>query len=229
MSDLINKIEFKANTLGDTVKRVVLPFAGFYDSSYQQLVDNELSELQDEQGKSDIEIQAIARNFDYKAFYSKIADGFGDYLNQCFSDVFGESVEIAFEQVEYHPMTMQNTGDEISAAVDVTKLPGLGYLQHFCETNELMDFKETLKQIAVDKFNGIGLLSSWGDNIERRFDKPYEHWESVYIECLLAAMVSAVSIDHGHNDGEWELSVRDFEYNGFAEYGHTSGLFYVEL
>lgn len=231
MSDLIEntQVAFKANTIGDEVKRVVLPFGGFYESDYEQLISNELDNLKDEEGKTDKEIETIANSIDRKAFYLKVAVGFGDYLNECFSTVFGKSVEVAFNQIKYHPMTLQNTGDEISAALDVTQLPGLGYLQHFCKQNDLGDFKDALKQVAIDRLTGPGLRSSWDENIEVLFDKPYEQWESVYIECLLAVMVQMISINNGHNNDWCEIAVREFEAVDFMEYGRTNGLFCIEL
>ena len=232
MSDLIEntQVAFKANTIGDEVKRVVLPFGGFYESDYAQLIRNELDRLKYDEGKTDQEIEVITSSIDGKAFYLTVADGFGDYLNECFSTVFGKSVEVAFNQIEYHPMTLQNTGDEISAAIDVTQLPGLNYLQHFCTTNDLMDFKDSLKQIAADKFSGPGLRSSWDANIEVLFEKPYEQWESVYIECLLTAMVQALSLNNNYkNNGYWAIAVREFEATDFMEYGRANGLFCIDL
>lgn len=232
MSDLIEntQVAFKANTIGDEVKRVVLPFGGFYESDYEHLISSELDNLKYDEGKTDEEIEVIAKGIDRTSFYQEVANGYGSYLNECFSTVFGKSVEVDFNQIEYHPMTLQNTGDEISAAIDVTQLPSLGYLQPFCTTNDLMDFKDSLKQIAADKFSGPGLRSSWDANIEVLFDKPYEQWESVYIECLLTAMVQALSLNNNYkNNGYWAIAVREFETTDFMEYGRTNGLFCIEL
>ena len=224
MSDII---EFKTDTIGDNVKRVMLPFGGFYQSHYDTVINGQLSDMM-EDGMSFGEVQEMAQGIDYTTHYQGVAEGYAAYLTIKFESLYG--CEVNFTQTQVHPMTPQNTGDQISSAVDVTQLPTLNFLQDLL-AKDVIDFKQSLKQVATDTLTSCsGFHSSWDANIERLFDKPYEQWESVYIECLLTAMVNAIHIDDmgGAADEFWQHNINDFEYMGFMDHGYIEGFLFVD-
>ena len=222
-------VGFKFDTVGDSLKRVILPFLGFFDSQYTTMVNDDFETLADEGKHTNEEVDQLAESFDYTSYYSKVATSYSEFLNERMSSIFGKSVEVSFKQVEYHPMTPQNMGDEISAVINVEELPGLGYLQSFCEENDIMDFKAMLKVIAKYKFNSIGIRSLWDDNIEQFFSQEYSQWESTYIECLIAAMVLAMSVEMGNKFDIWQHTISDFELINFIDQGQTDGTFSVDV
>lgn len=224
MTDII---DFKKNTVGENVKRVMLPFGGFYQSLYEDVINSQITDMHEEDACSEY-LEALVNTIDYKSQYQRVADGFADYLNEKISHTFG--AEVAFTQTQVHPLTLQNTGDEISSAVDVTQLPELQCLQNFCDAGVGIDFKQSLAKIATDKLSSCsGFHSSWDADISQLFDVPYAMWESVYIECLLIAMVQAIHIDEGGSEqDQWEHNITDFESRGFMDYAHSHGLMFVD-
>lgn len=224
MSDTI---DFTINTIGNHLKRVMLPFGGFYHSPYDNVINGQLSDMI-ENGMSFGEVQEFAQVIDYQAHYQGIAGGYAEYLSIKIEDLF--RCEVSFTQTQVHPMTPQNTGDQISAAIDVTQLPSLDAMQELLLT-DVIDFKQSLKQIAKEVLSSCsGFHSSWNADIERLFDQPYELWESVYIECLLTAMVNAIQIEDAGKSADdfWQHNINDFEYMGFMDHGFVEGFLVVD-
>ena len=224
---MLNIIDYKANTIGDEVKRVVLPFGGFYESIYVSAVSSQLDDMVEDGVDKDV-VQKLGDNIDWSAYYLKVANGYADYMNERFSEVFGREVEVAFTQVQVHPMTRQNTGDEISAAIDVKQLPTLATLQTFCSEADLGDFQQSLKDIAKSKFDVPGMYSTWDADISKLFSKSYDLWESVYIECLLCAMVQVVSFYDGHDSDQWSFNINSFENDNFLEDAYIKGIPFID-
>ena len=95
--------------------RVTTPFAGFYQSFYE----SELENLEETVGEE--QANYIDANMDIKVFNQAIAERYVSFLNDKLEDFF--KVPSLLSEPTVHPMTMQNTGDEVSAVLAYSILP----------------------------------------------------------------------------------------------------------
>lgn len=198
--------------------RVTTPFAGFYQSFYE----SELENLEDLVGEK--QANFIDATMDMTVFNNAIAERYISFLNGKLEDFF--KVPALLSEPIVHPMTMQNTGDEVSAVLAYSILPSLDELESMA--SGVVDFKQLLITIAKDKFTSCsGFASFYSPNISPYFDKPYVEWSFPYLTCLLYAMVAVIGYDeglHNHTIEEWQAAHYDLELHLFAlDFLQTSG------
>ncbi len=193
--------------------RIDTPFAGFYQSYY----DSELEYLH-ERLDDEAEADRILASMDSLVFQQSIAQKYVEFINEELEDLFKVPNLLINPQV--HPMTLRNTGDTVSAEIQVNLIPALDELQTLSAA--VLDFRAQVIQIAKDKLTSCaGFASFHNPDIQAEvLEKPYNVWNHAYLTCLLGAMVAVVGGDkglHDHDLEEWQASQYDLELNSFAQ------------
>ncbi len=216
-------IHFSTDTAGESEKRIMLPFTGFYDSEYTLRINTEIDSVADDLDLTDDQVSDITSNFDYNKYLKTVAEAYVDYLNQELSDLLPTPVTMT--QVDIHsPTILAVMAESISAVIDVNQLPSVEFMTTFCSDNSLLDFKKNLQTIATDD-----LLSKDAD-ISKMFDLPYDQWQNVHIECLLAVLVQVMQVnERGKESVNWRHDIVDFEMKGFIDYANKKNALDVNI
>lgn len=177
----------------ETVKSISLPFTGFYNSH----IDYDLNEALEDHARFNLEDESREEEFldfvdgiggdAYKLFNEKVSKELAEFISDKLNEEFGTTLK--FEQVEYHPMTLQNTGDNISANIKVENLPTVEAISEYLGFTEEELF-EQLQMLSDSKLKSCsGFISFYEHDLEALKGVTVADWNSPYVELLIDFMV----------------------------------------
>lgn len=222
-------VEFKENTIGDSKKRIMLPFLACHNIEYICSIDDQLASMAKKEGLSKERVAAIKNELDYTAHYLKIATAYMDFVNQEFTSKFG--ISNAFTQPQVHKPRPLGKVDAASAVIDLEEMQSLDFMQELCKNNHTIDFKKNLITVANDKIAGHnGLSRVHNADISAFFDLPYRLWENVHIECLVIVMIQAARVTRIYEErNDWIENIADFESINFLEYAQEHDVLSIDI
>lgn len=218
-----------------------IPFPGFYNSLYSDLVDREVeswseyeaSDRQSEEGwpeqliiserdLSDMAFYAM----DYSAAYRQVAEV---YLS-CFDELCGEA--FGFTRMRKHQMGNRRINTMQLAWSDMTSPKEYNfetdrvfafvplYLMRRLFAMSRKDGHETLTRVIGSRFTSrSGFISFYSSHISDWLEKPLDAWDHNELGALLIACLEITGTDYGDSDLGLYYRVSDYEtgYNAFSE------------
>ncbi len=186
-------VNFKKNTIGDTKKRVMLPFLACYNPEYNCSMVDQVNAFGAKNSLSADQILAIKENFDFDAFVLTIANHYIDFLNEKLSDIFG--INNALSEVKIHKSHPLRNVDKVSAVIDTAEILAIEDLQSKSSEHNFNSFRINLEQRLSNKLAvSYDFLPQTPIDTAGLLDKPYKLWENIQIECLLDVLVQSLRI-----------------------------------
>ena len=167
-----------------TTKNITLPFAGLYHShtgeGLTDAIEQMIESAEVSEGLADSIYALINKMLDNRQYNQLLAESYAGWLADQFD--YDLSLPIVFTDAKYHPMNMQNRGDDATADIDVSKLPSIDSLSSIIEVDIWQDFKDK----ARDRLTSYdGFISFYDPNVEPLKDALYANWNDPYIAILI--------------------------------------------
>lgn len=184
---------------------VQVPFAGFYNTCYSEMIDNEEASFiewkTEELGLTDKQSCELAElmfhHTDYRKAYVAIAEDYVDEFNKLFEEWSGVNLQLSFVEMqsprEYNFMT-----DRVFAKADLTAI---------CTLRGKVDEAKLVRQMEMNHKSRDGFISFYSHILEN-WPESVEDWDHnqlhTMIECFLP------------EDWDWKI------YDQMSEYGNMS-------
>lgn len=213
------------------VKAFILPFNGFYQSHIDYELDEQLeqyidyiSESNSEKGKQ-LEgwLYSGKLHYAYKSFYNAVANQLVEFMQDRLNEHYNTSLR--FYNIDYQPMTMQNTGDNIHAFIESKNIPSLELISDFTDLsidelfNELQALSDSKLKSCTSYncwFYGLrGFISYYNHDLTPLKDIDLKYWNEAYISLVIDFLVN----DYFGSPNDMELSfIEDsYSYGGMLE------------
>lgn len=198
-----------------TVKGFILPINGFYQSHIGYDLESQLeshveyiSETDSAKGEQMQEwLDTADLSYAYKSIFNLVSSQLVEFMQDRLNDEYGTSIH--FYNVEYQPMTMMNTGDNIYAHIEVKDIPsiellsihtGLSITELFSELQTLSDSK--LKSVS-------GFSSFYNHDLAPLKGIDLLYWESAYVSLIIDFLVN----DYFGSPNDMELAYLEDSLN----------------
>ena len=202
-----------------TVKAFVLPFNGFYqghiDDELQTQIEEHISYLSDEQIQFNLKewLETADLFYAYKSFYNVVSSQLVEFMTDKLNDYYKTSIH--FYNIDYQPMSLQNTGDNIHAFIEVKNIPSLELICNFTGLNIDELFNE-LQKISDSKLKSVsGFISFYNHDLTPLKGIDVKYWEDVYISLIIDFLVN--DFFGGANDMELAFLEDSYSYGGMLE------------
>lgn len=205
-----------------TTKGFILPFNGFYQSLISSELDGQLEQhidaikdtvcnmgelLEDWLNTADL-------SYAYKSFYNLVSSQLVEFMQDRLNDEYDTS--ILFYNVDYQPMTLRNTGDNIYAHIEVRNIPSLELIcKHTGLSNdELFDELQSLSDGKLKSVSGFSSFYNHDLTPLKGIDSLY-YWEDAYISLIIDFLVN----DYFGSPNDMELAFLEdsYSYGGMLE------------
>lgn len=202
-----------------TVKGFILPFNGFYqshidDELYTQ-IEEHISYLSDEQSRFNLKewIETANLFYAYKSFYNVVASQLVEFMQDRLNDYYKTS--LCFYNIDYQPMTLQNTGDNIYASIEVKNIPSLELLGNFTGLSNDELFNQ-LQLLSNDKLKSCsGFSSFYNHDLTPLKGIDLLHWNDAYTSLIIDFLVN--DFFGSPNDMELAYLEDSYSHSGILE------------
>lgn len=210
MRDYINK---------SPVKSFILPFNGFYqghiDDELQTQIVEHISYLSDEQSQFNLKewLDTSDLFYAYKSFYNVVSSQLVEFMQNKINDYYKTS--ILFYNIDYQKMTMQNTGDNIYASIEVKNIPSLELISGYTglSIDELFNQLQILSDSKLKSCSGFSSFYNHDLTPLKGIDLLY--WDDAYISLIIDFLVD--DFFGGSNDMELAYLEESYSYGGMLE------------
>lgn len=203
----------------ETVKAFILPFNGFYqghiDDELQTQIEEHISYLSDEQSRFNLEewLETSDLFYAYKSFYNVIASQLIEFMTDKLNEYY--KTNILFYNVDYQPMTMQNTGDNMHAFIEVKNIPSLELICNYTGLNIDELFNE-LQLLSDSKLKSVsGFSSFYNHDLTPLKGIELTYWNDAYTSLIIDFLVD----DFFGSPDDMELAYLEdsYKYGGMIE------------
>lgn len=196
-----------------SVKSFILPFNGFYqghiDDELQTQIEEHISYLSDEQSQFNLKewLETSDIFYAYKSFYNAVASQLVEFMQDKINDYYKTS--ILFYNVDYQPMTLQNTGDNIHASIEVKNIPSLELISNFTglTIDELFNQLQLLSDSKLKSCSGFSSFYKHDLTPLKGIDLIY--WNDAYISLIIDFLIN----DFFGSPNDMELAYLEDSYN----------------
>ena len=191
-----------------SLRRVKLPFTGFYDNDmFMSGINAQIEDLKDS-GMSIESIQEELDNVDYSSLYKRVTDNYVDLLADDINDLL--STQFKFYEPDYTGNVGNQSVDKLTAVIRLNELPNIGELHNFLVNRDIMDFKSALVSIA-HSMTGSDDADKMRELIKTNAD--YSLWDNNSLEYLLITLQQAVAInlDLVNEGDDWIIAIFSYE------------------
>lgn len=203
------------------VKAFILPFNGFYQGPIDYDLDSQIERHLEYIGETDSEegeqLEQWFNNADltyaYKSFYNKVSSQLVEFMTDKLNEEYNTS--ILFYNIDYQPMTLQNTGDNIYASIEVKNIPSLELICNFTGLNIDELFSE-LQLLSDNKLKSCsGFSSFYNHDLAPLKGIELSYWSDAYISLIIDFLVN----DYFGSPNDMELSFLEdsYSYGGMIE------------
>lgn len=193
----INKDHTMRNYINNApVKGFILPFLGFYqshidcdlDEQLQQHIDY-ISECDSDKGEQlEDWLYSGKLHYAYKSFYNVVASQIVEFIQDKLNDYY--KTNIKFYNVNYQPMTLQNTGDNIHAYIEAKNIPSLELISEYTGLSIEELFSE-LQALSDSKLKSCSGFSSFYDHdLTPLKGIDVKYWNDAYISLIIDFLVN---------------------------------------
>ena len=207
MRDYINK---------SSVKGFILPFNGFYqshiDDELQTQIEEHIASLSDEQSRFNLEewLDTAPLSYAYKSFYNVIASQLVEFMQDKINDYYNTS--LLFYNVDYQSMTLQNTGDNIHASIEVKNIPSLELLSGYTGLT-IDELFIQLQLLSDSKLKSVsGFSSFYNHDLAPLRGVELSYWNDAYTSLIIDFLVD--DFFGGANDIELAYLEDSYNYGG---------------
>ena len=202
-----------------TVKSFILPFNGFYgshiDDELQTQIEEHIYTLSDEQSQFNLKewLDTAPLYYAYKSFYNVVASQLVEFMQNKINDYYKTS--ILFYNIDYMPMTLRNTGDNIYASIEVKNIPSLELLSGYTGLTIDELFNE-LQKLSDSKLKSVsGFSSFYNHDLAPLKGVELSYWNDAYISLIIDFLVD--DFFGGANDMELAYLEDSYSYGGMIE------------
>lgn len=202
-----------------TVKSFILPFNGFYqghidDELYSQ-IEEHISYLSDEQSQFNLKewLETSDIYYAYKSFYNVVSSQLVEFMQDRLNDYY--NTDILFYNVDYQKMTMQNTGDNIFASIEVKNIPSLELISGYTglSIDELFNQLQLLSDSKLKSCSGFSSFYNHDLTPLKGIDLLY--WNDAYISLIIDFLVN--DFFGSPNDMELAFLEDSYSHGGMIE------------
>ena len=205
-----------------TVKGFILPFNGFYQSHIDYDLDSQLEQHMDYLRETDSDkaeqleqwLDDADLTYAYKSFKNVVSSQIVEFIQDKLNEEYNTS--ILFYNVEYQPMTLQNTGDNIHASIEVKNIPSLELISNHTGLSIDEVFNE-LQSLSDSKLKSCSGFSSFYDHDLtplKGIDTKY--WNDAYTSLIIDFLVNDYFVG-GSNDLELSYLEEAYSHGGMLE------------
>lgn len=178
------------------VKGFILPFNGFYnsyidcdlDEQLQQHIDY-ISESNSDKGEQLEEwLYSANLSYAYKSFYNLVSSQLVEFIQDKLNEEYNTSIR--FYNVNYQPMTLQNTGDNIHAFIESKNIPSLELICNYTglTIDELFNELQALSDSKLKSCSGFSSFYNHDLSPIKGIDLLY--WNDAYTSLALDFLVN---------------------------------------
>lgn len=202
-----------------TVKSFILPFNGFYqghiDDELQTQIEEHISYLSDEQSQFNFKewIETANLFYAYKSFYNVVASQLVEFMQDRLNDYYKTS--LCFYNIDYQKMTMQNTGDNIHASIEVKNIPSLELISGYTglTIDELFNELQSLSDNKLKSCSGFS--SFYNHDLAPLKGIELSYWNDAYVSLIIDFLVN--DFFGSPNDMELAFLEDSYSYGGMIE------------
>lgn len=196
-----------------SIKSFILPFNGFYqsyiDDELQTQIEEHISYLSDEQSRFNLEewLETADIYYAYKSFYNVVSSQLVEFMQDKINDYYKTS--ILFYNIDYQKMTMQNTGDNIYASIEVKNMPSLELISNFTglSIDELFNQLQSLSDSKLKSCSGFS--SFYNHDLAPLKGIELTYWNDAYTSLIIDFLVD----DFFGSSNDMELAYLEDSYN----------------
>lgn len=203
------------------VKGFILPFNGFYQSYIDYELEEQLrqhidyiSESNSDKGEQLEEwLYSGELHYAYKSFYNVVSSQLVEFIQDKINDEYGTSIK--FYNVNYQPMTLQNTGDNIHAYIEAKNIPSLELISEYTglTIDELFNELQALSDNKLKSCSGFHSFYNHDLTPLKGIDLLY--WEDAYTSLIIDFLVN--DFFGSANDMEIAFLEDSYSYGGMLE------------
>ena len=203
------------------VKAFILPFLGFYQSHIDYDLDEQLQQHIEYISESDSQkgeqledwLNSADLTYAYKSFKNIVASQIVEFMQDKLNDEYGTSIR--FYNVNYQPMTMQNTGDNIHAFIESKNIPSLELISEYTglTINELFSELQLLSDSKLKSCSGFSSFYNHDLTPLKGIDLLY--WDEAYTSLIIDFLVN--DFFGSPNDMEMAFLEESYSYGGMLE------------
>ena len=205
-----------------TVKGFILPFNGFYQSHIDYDLDSQLEQHMDYLRETDSDkaeqleqwLDDADLTYAYKSFKNVVSSQIVEFIQDKLNEEYNTS--ILFYNVEYQPMTLQNTGDNIHASIEVKNIPSLELISNHTGLSIDEVFNE-LQSLSDSKLKSCSGFSSFYDHdLTPLKGIGIEYWNDAYTSLIIDFLVDDYFVGSS-NDLELSYLEEAYSHGGMLE------------
>lgn len=201
------------------VKGFILPFNGFYqghiDDELQTQIEEHISYLSDEQSQFNFKewMDTTDLFYTYKSFYNVVASQIVEFMQDKINDYYNTSIK--FYNIDYQPITMQNTGDNIHAYIEAKNIPSLELISKYTglSIDELFSELQALSDSKLKSCSGFS--SYYNHDLTPLKGIDVKYWNDAYISLIVDFLVN--DFFNSPNDMELAFIEESYSYGGMIE------------
>lgn len=201
------------------VKAFILPFNGFYnshiDDELQTQIEEHISYLSDEQSQFNLKewLDTSDIYYAYKSFYNVVSSQLVEFMQNRLNDYY--KTNILFYNIDYQKMTMQNTGDNTDASIEVKNIPNLELISGYTGLTIDELFNE-LQLLSDSKLKSVsGFSSFYNHDLTPLKGIELSYWNDAYTSLIIDFLVD--DFFGSPNDMELAYLEDSYKYGGMIE------------
>lgn len=202
-----------------SIKSFILPFNGFYqghiEDELQTQIEEHISYLSDEQSRFNLEewLETSDIYYAYKSFYNVVSSQLVEFMQDKINDYYNTS--LCFYNIDYQKMTMQNTGDNIYASIEVKNIPSLELISGYTglTIDELFNELQLLSDNKLKSCSGFSSFYNHDLAPLKGIDLLY--WNDAYISLIIDFLIN--DFFGGANDLELAYLEDSYSYGGMLD------------
>lgn len=203
------------------VKAFILPFNGFYLSHIIDELDSQLE--QDASRLSEIDSDKCKQledwlysgelHYAYKSFYNLVSSQIVEFIQDKLNGEYGTNIR--FYNIDYQPMTLQNTGDNIHAFIEAKNIPSLELISEYTGLTIDELFSE-LQALSDSKLKSVrGFSSFYNHDLTPLKGIDLLYWDEAYTSLIIDFLVD--DFFGSPNDMELAFLEDSYSYGGMLE------------
>lgn len=205
-----------------SVKGFILPFNGFYQSHIDDELDRQLEDhLEwltgcDFEKKEQLEqwLCSGELHYAYKSFHNLVSSQLVEFMTASLNEEY--NTDLLFYNVDYQPMTLQNTGDNIYASIESKNIPSLELISNHTGLSIDEVFNE-LQSLSDSKLKSCsGFSSFYNHDLTPLKGIDIEYWDEAYTSLIIDFLVNDYFVG-GSNDLELSYLEDSYSNGGMLE------------
>ena len=205
----------------ETVKAFILPFNGFYQGHIDYELDRQLADHIEwitgcnfnKREQLEEWLYSGKLHYAYKSFYNVVSSQIVEFIEDKLNEEYNTNIH--FYNINYQPMTMQNTGDNIHAFIESKNIPSLELLSGYTglTIDELFNQLQLLSDSKLKSCSGFS--SYYNHDLTPLKGIDIKYWNDAYTSLIIDFLVN--DFFGSPNDLELAFLEESYSYGGMIE------------